>query len=163
MVYLGLGQAGLLRRRNVAGTGTAGPMGGCGPAPRKRMPFVGSSPFYRTPSLRRTSGFPFVSTKKIRLHCNFASPSWLLSLAVPPSLNPEVTNSASADIQNQLEVATAELPNFEIALPLKPFPRAEQWLWKPSFRGSISYDSTVRLLDGRTLISPTRGRHQKPK
>ena len=58
------------------------------------------------------------------MHCNFALPrGCLLGRFLHRSESDEVTfDSASADIQNQLEAAITELAELEIGLLLKPFP-----------------------------------------
>ena len=89
------------------------------------------------------------------MHCNFASLLVAAFLALPSiAQSDEVTfDSASADIQNQLEVAIAELAELRdrIASETVPLSRELSALEAELQEVRTEYDSTVRLLDGRTL------------
>ena len=89
------------------------------------------------------------------MHCNFASLLVAAFLAPPPvAQSDEVTfDSASADIQNKLEVAIAELAELRdrIASESVPLSRELSALEAELQEVRSEYDSTVRLLDGRTL------------
>ena len=89
------------------------------------------------------------------MHCNFASLLVAAFLALPSiAQSDEVTfDSASADIQNQLEVAIAELAELRdrIASETVPLSRELSALEAELQQVRSEYDSTVRLLDGRTL------------
>ena len=89
------------------------------------------------------------------MHCNFASLLVAAFLALPSiAQSDEVTfDSASADIQNQLEVAIAELAELRdrIASETVPLSRELSALEAELQEVRSEYDSTVRLLDGRTL------------
>ena len=89
------------------------------------------------------------------MHCNFASLLVAAFLALPSiAQSDEVTfDSASADIQNQLEVAIAELAELRdrIASETVPLSRELSALETELQEVRSEYDSTVRLLDGRTL------------
>ena len=89
------------------------------------------------------------------MHCNFASLLVPAFLALPSiAQTDEVSfNSASADIKNQLEVAIAELAELRdrIASETIPMSRKLSALEAELQEVRSEYDSTVRVLDGRTL------------
>ncbi len=89
------------------------------------------------------------------MHCKFASLLVAAFLALPSiAQSDEVSfDSASADIQNQLEVAIAELAELRdrIASETIPMSRELSSLEAELREVRAEYDGTVRVLDGRTL------------
>ena len=89
------------------------------------------------------------------MHCNFASLLVAAFLALPSiAQSDEVTfDSASADIQNQLEVAIAELAELRDRIASETVPLSQELSALEAELQEVrsEYDSTVRLLDGRTL------------
>ena len=113
VVYLGLGQAYYAAERGpLPGPEPLVLMGGCGPKPSgSGCHSPGHCHFaeHRACGVRRASHS--YRLRRIRLmHCNFASLLVAAFGALSIAQSDEVTfDSASADIQNQLEVAIAEL------------------------------------------------------
>ena len=89
------------------------------------------------------------------MHCNFASLLVAAFLALPPSLNPMRSLSILRPPTSKTSWKWRLLnwPNFEIGLLLKPFPLVGELSALETELQEVrsEYDSTVRLLDGRTL------------
>ncbi|MBL21572.1 MAG: hypothetical protein CMJ37_01830 [Phycisphaerae bacterium] len=89
------------------------------------------------------------------MHCNFASLLVAAFLALPSiAQTDEATfDSASADIQNQLEVAIAELAQLRDRIASETVPMSQKLSALEAELQVVrsEYDSTVRVLDGRTL------------